>query len=229
MAFIKKKIIYWSFVILYCFLVLSIGQVCLYKFVNPPMTNHMAYKVIQKKICNTLYSKPNYEWRDMKAISAHIQKAVLASEDQRFFDHYGFDFIELENAIRSYVETHYVRGASTISMQTARTVFLWPDRSLLRKALEAYYTVLIEISWGKERILEMYLNTVDWGPGVVGIEAASKRYFSIHANELNSEQASLMASILPRPHKWSPVSPDDHVIYRQKKIIKAMKQMPLAD
>ncbi|MGE5841599.1 MAG: biosynthetic peptidoglycan transglycosylase, partial [Deltaproteobacteria bacterium] len=115
----------------------------------------------------------------------------------------------------------------TITMQAARTVFLWPGRSPARKALEAYYTVLIEVLWSKKRILEIYLNTVDWGENTVGAEMASKRYFQSSSSALTAEQAALLAAILPSPHHWSPERPTEYVKERQRRILEDMKKMPL--
>ena len=175
----------------------------------------------------TRYYQPNKLWRPLKDISPHLRKAVLAGEDQRFLSHHGFDFIELNQVIKEMALKNGGRGASTISMQTARTVFLWPKRSWLRKAGEAYYTVLIEILWSKERTLEIYLNTVDWGSGLMGAEAASRKYFHRSSGRIFRHQAALLAAILPNPDKWSPTNPSTWVLMRQKRILKDMKGMPL--
>ena len=167
------------------------------------------------------------EWRPLNEIAPHIRKAVLAGEDQRFLSHNGFDFSEINEAMRDMVARKGFRGASTISMQTARTVFLWPARSLCRKILEAYYTVLIEIFWSKERILEIYLNTVDWGKGIMGIEAASRAYFHISSARVSQRQAALLAAILPSPHRWSPTNPNHYVLKRQGRILRDIRKMPL--
>lgn len=166
-------------------------------------------------------------WKPLRDISPDIRKAVLASEDQRFLSHHGFDFSEMNQAIRDIVLKRGWRGASTITMQAARTVFLWPERSWLRKSAEAYYTVLIEIFWSKERILEIYLNTVDWGPSVVGVEAASRKYFHVSCCCLSRSQAASLAAILPSPHKWSPINQGTEVLKRRNRILKDMEKMPL--
>ena len=167
------------------------------------------------------------EWRPLNEIAPHIRRAVLAGEDQRFLSHNGFDFTEINEAMRDMVSKKGFRGASTISMQTARTVFLWPARSLWRKILEAYYTVLLEIFWTKERILEIYLNTVDWGKGIMGVEAASRTYFHISSAHVSRSQAALLVAILPSPHRWSPSNPSSYVLKRQRRIIRDIKKMPL--
>ena len=135
--------------------------------------------------------------------------------------------MELDKAIRDLIKSRRIRGASTITMQVARTVFLWHGRvDWLRKITEAYYTVLIEMFWSKKRILEIYLNTVDWGSGIMGAEAASRKYFRVSADQLTPSQAALMAAILPSPHKWSPNKPSRYVSARQKRIMKDMAKMP---
>jgi monofunctional biosynthetic peptidoglycan transglycosylase len=220
----------WALKVLLLSILLGIGltvlQVGLLRYVDPPLTANMAWRRVRSVVSSGGYHRLRYEWRDFEVISPHLRKAVLAGEDQRFPSHHGFDFVELENAVRDAVRAGQVRGASTITMQAARTVFLWPDRTLLRKALEAYYTVLMELFWDKRRILEIYLNTVDWGGGVMGAEAASRKYFGIGCHRLTSHQAALLAAILPNPHRWSPVRPGRRVLERQQRILRDMPHMP---
>jgi monofunctional biosynthetic peptidoglycan transglycosylase len=186
----------------------------------------MAWNWIRAKVIMQPYSRPAFHWRAMKDISPHMVRAVMAGEDQRFLNHYGFDFIELKWALRDLLSIRRLRGASTISMQAARTVFLWPERSWSRKVAEAYYTLLIEIMWSKRRIMEVYLNTVDWGPGIMGVDAASRKYFRRPSDEVTPGQSALLAAILPNPHRWSPNNPNPYVRERQKKILQDMKKMP---
>jgi len=160
-------------------------------------------------------------------MSSYLKKAVLAAEDQRFLSHHGFDFTELNQAVRDLLTAERTRGASTISMQVARTVFLWRGRSWFRKIAEAYYTVLIELMWSKERILEVYLNTVHWGKGIMGAEAASRKYFRTSSANITPSQAALLAAILPNPTKWTPIKPSKYVRERQKEIMRQMVWMPL--
>jgi monofunctional biosynthetic peptidoglycan transglycosylase len=141
--------------------------------------------------------------------------------------HHGFDFREIKLAITDIITRKGFRGASTISMQTARSLFLPSSRTLTRKVAEAWYTILIELVWNKKRILEMYLNTVDWGRANVGAQAAARAYFSCDAKGLTAKQAALLTAILPSPHKWSTVSPTPHVRQRQARILKQMKNMPV--
>lgn len=207
------------------FLVFSILQVLILRIVDPPTTMRMAFKRAGIKLGMEDGPMPFYQWRPLKKISSNLARAVLAAEDQRFWSHRGFDFIEMSEALQDRAAGEPLRGASTISMQTARTLFLWQSRSWLRKSLEAYYTVLIELLWGKGRILEIYLNTVDWGTGFVGAEAAAKGYFGKTAATLDPEEGALLAAILPSPHSWSPVNPSSYVRERQKKILKDMRSM----
>ena len=161
----------------------------------------------------------------MEQMSPYVKKAVLAAEDQRFLTHNGFDLIELNEAIKDMAMGKGYRGASTITMQMARTVFLWPARTWMRKGLEAYYTALLEIFLSKERILEVYLNTVDWGEGIRGIEAAARAYFHVSPTHVSRAQAALLAAILPSPHRWSPTKPNARVLGRQRRILNDMNKM----
>jgi monofunctional glycosyltransferase len=208
-------------------LVLSILQVVVLRFANPPFTGTMISNWVADTLAGREAQWPDPEWRPLRKISPHLRRAVLAGEDQRFTTHNGFDFVEMNQALQDVLTGGRVRGASTISMQVARTVFLWPGRSLVRKSLEAYYTVLIEVFWSKKRILEVYLNTVDWGEDVVGAEMASKKYFRTNASYLAAEQAALLAAVLPSPHHWSPEHPTEYVRERQRRILDDMRKMPL--
>jgi monofunctional biosynthetic peptidoglycan transglycosylase len=148
-----------------------------------------------------------------------MQKAVLKAEDYRFFEHNGFDFEAIEKAMK-YNKTHKnIKGASTISQQTAKNVFLWPSRDWVRKGLEAYFTVLIEFVWPKERIMEVYLNVIEMGPGVYGVEAAAQKYFRRSAKNISPSQASLIAAVLPNPRRFRIERPSNYIVRRQQKIL----------
>ena len=204
----------------------SVLEVTLLTVVDPRFTVMSAWQWI----CHTAGGEeeaPRMEWRPIEKISPYVRRAVLAGEDQRFLSHWGFDFTEIGEAVKDMASRRGFRGASTISMQTARTVFLWPSRSLLRKGLEAYYTLLIELFWGKERILEVYLNTVDWGEGIMGIEMASQHYFHVSSAHLSRREAAILAAVLPSPHRWSPIDPGPYTLKRQERILKDMMSMPL--
>lgn len=228
----KKRDLYNRFLrflvkIVFLLFFISLLQVFILRFINPPTTVPILLIRAKNLLSSKYYVIPKFEWRSIRHISPNLIRAVLASEDQRFMYHNGFDFREINRAVRELLIERRVRGASTITMQMARSVFLWKTRSIPRKLAEAYYTVLIEFVMPKVRILELYLNTVDWGYGVVGAEAASKKYFHKSASELSVREAALMAAILPSPHAWSPVNPNIHVLERQKRIMKDMNRMHL--
>jgi len=226
-----KKFLGWClrlFLKLICLLiVLTVAQVTILRYMNPPFTAGMVWIQIKNKVSIKQNIVPQYYWRPLKDISPSVIKAVLAGEDQRFMEHHGFDFTEINQAVRDIRLGKRTRGASTITMQVARSLFLWPGRSLLRKGAEAYYTLLVEGFLTKVRILELYLNVVDWGTGVVGAEAASQKYFHKSAADIDSSQAAGMAAILPNPHIWSPINPNNQVRERRDRIIRDMEKMHL--
>jgi len=207
--------------------VITALQILLLRFINPPFTLHTGSRWLHSKATGKPFHWPSQAWRNLEDISPELVQAVLAGEDQRFFRHHGFDFIEIDQAFRELLRDKRIRGASTISMQVARTVFLWPDRNWPRKLAEAYYTVMIETLWNKKRILEVYLNTVDWGTGIIGAEAAARKYFGKASNRITLPEAALLAAILPSPHKWSPIEPTETVRLRQERIMRDVKGMRL--
>jgi monofunctional biosynthetic peptidoglycan transglycosylase len=212
---------------LFLLILFTISQVLLLRFFNPPFTARTAWTWFENRLDLAHDDRPLYDWRQLKRISPHLRRAVLAGEDQRFLSHHGFDLIELNEAFWDILSERGTRGASTISMQAARTVFLWRGRSWSRKMFEAYYTILIEFFWSKERILEIYLNTVDWGEGIMGAEAASRTYFHRSSSRITASQAALLAAILPNPRRWSPVHPSGFVEERRQRIMRDMPKMPL--
>lgn len=163
-----------------------------------------------------------YQWRDASRISEHLLLAVIAAEDQRFPEHWGFDFDAIEKAVAHNEKGGSVRGASTISQQTAKNLFLWPGRSYLRKGLEAALTVLLETLWTKRRILEVYANVAEMGPGIYGAEAAARAYFGKAAADLTREEAALLAAVLPDPKHRRPDRPSPAVVARQRWILGQM-------
>ncbi len=168
-------------------------------------------------------------WVPIEQIAKTMQNAVIRAEDDKFFHHHGFDFDAIEKAVK-YNKTHKKqKGASTISQQTAKNVFLWPSRNWLRKGMEVYFTILIEIFWSKERILEVYLNVIELGPGVYGVEAASQKYFHKKAKALSKSQASLIAAVLPNPIKLKIDKPSAYVLRRQSKIMGRSSQEATSD
>ncbi|GHB00415.1 monofunctional biosynthetic peptidoglycan transglycosylase [Modicisalibacter luteus] len=166
-----------------------------------------------------------HDWTPWERLSDQAKLAVIAAEDQKFPQHYGFDFDQMRKALMAWRSGDNLRGASTISQQTAKNLFLWTGRNWLRKALEAWFTVLIELLWPKERILEVYLNIAEWDNGVFGLEAAAQHYFGVSASELNTTQASRLAAILPNPREWSASRPSSYVLQRSQWIQRQMRQL----
>lgn len=200
------------------FFISSFAIVLLFRFVPVPVTPLMVIRSIGSVFDKNLIGIQK-DWVPLDEISLTAQAAVLKAEDYRFFEHNGFDFYAIEKAY-AYNKKHRSRkkGASTITQQTAKNLFLWPSRSWLRKGLEAYFTVLIEATWPKERIMEVYLNIIEIGPGVYGVEAASQKYFKRKAKNLSSSQSALIAAVLPNPKKMRIDRPSSYVLERQRKI-----------
>jgi monofunctional biosynthetic peptidoglycan transglycosylase len=197
--------------VLCLFVGLPLALVTVYRFVPPPVTILMIQRSLEGKgISRT--------WRPLDQMSPALIRSVIAAEDAGFCSHRGFDFVAMQEAWAHNERSDRVRGGSTISQQTAKNVFLWPQRSYLRKGLEAGFTVLIEVGWGKHRILEVYLNTIEWGPGIYGAEAAARRNFGVGADRLTQAQAARLAAILPSPLKWRAARPGPYVKRRSGRI-----------
>lgn len=185
-------------------LVFSILWVVAYRFVPVPLTWPMARDAFDGKHVDR-------HWVPLAAISPAVPRAAIGAEDARFCEHNGFDFDAMEAAAARNAAGKRLRGGSTISQQTAKNAFLWPGRSYVRKGLEAYFTILIEMIWGKPRIMEVYLNIAEMGPGVYGVDAAARHYFQVPASQLTPQQASRIAAILPQPIKRDAAAPGRYV------------------
>jgi len=166
-----------------------------------------------------------HHWVPLDSMSIYMPVAVMASEDQRFLTHSGFDFIEIDKAMEERRSGKRYRGGSTISQQTAKNVFLWPKASWLRKGLEAYFTVLIELVWGKERIMEVYLNSIEMGDGIYGAEAVAQQHFRRTAKTLTRPNCALIAATLPNPLKYNSKDPSSYVLKRQTAIMRQMRHI----
>ncbi|OTQ72337.1 MULTISPECIES: monofunctional biosynthetic peptidoglycan transglycosylase [unclassified Gilliamella] len=188
------------------FVLVSVFIILLMRWVNP----FGSMLMVERKIAHWNISQQR-TWKDWDQISDNIKIAVIAAEDQNFADHWGFDFKAINRALIYNQKNRKIRGASTITQQVAKNIFLWPSRSWIRKGIESWFTVWIELIWSKQRTLEIYLNSVEWGEGIFGIEAASRHYFNVSASQLTPYQASLLAATLPNPRKWSPANPDDKI------------------
>ncbi|WP_242919409.1 monofunctional biosynthetic peptidoglycan transglycosylase [Pontibacter liquoris] len=205
---------------------LSIVWVLLYRWVSPPATLHMIKRRAEAGAAQKGEPAIKYKFVSLEEMSPQLPLAVVTSEDQLFLIHHGFDFHAIWDAFkRNQDNKKKIRGGSTISQQVAKNVFLWHGRSYLRKAVEAYFTMLIEVLWGKERILEVYLNIAEMGDGVFGVEAASQKYYRKPAKALGRQEAALLAAVLPNPIKYSVRNPSAFVRGRRSRIARAMGRL----
>lgn len=217
-----KKLIRLVFKIFLWFFGISLFFVILFKFVPVPVTPLMIIRAIEnKKVGNEMVC--SHEWVPLERISINLQKAVIASEDGTFLSHNGFDFNAIQKAMQNNEKGKKLKGGSTISQQTAKNIFLWQGRSYLRKGLEAYFTVLIELVWGKERIMEVYLNSIEMGDGVYGAQAASEHWYRKSASDLTKIEAAGIAAILPNPRKYKASNSSSYINSRKRSIVKRMR------
>lgn len=216
-----KKILLWTKKALKWFFILSILSVIIFRFVPVPITPLMITRCIDQKIAGKEMTL-SHDWEPIENISPNLQKAVIASEDGTFLTHYGFDFGAMNKAFKGNLKGKRIKGGSTISQQTVKNVFLWQGRSYVRKILEAYFTVLIEIFWSKERIMEVYLNSIEMGEGVYGAQAASQHWFRTDAKNLSKLQAASIAAILPNPRKFTATNSSGFIERRKSRILKHM-------
>lgn len=205
--------------------VLSVGCVLSLRWLNPPYSAFMAEAQIAAWLGRDSTYALRHTWVDLDRISPNLPLAVVASEDQKFPEHWGFDVEAIEKAYALNQHHHRVHGASTISQQVAKNMFLWSGRSYFRKGLEAYFTLLIETCWPKRRILEIYLNIAQFGHGIYGAEAAAQHFFHESAARLNRGDAALLAAVLPSPEHLSPVAPSRYVEQRREWILRQMQSL----
>lgn len=224
----KKKIFKWIKRIVIFFFLFTIFQVLLFKFVPVYYTPLMVWNNAVQ-----LFSSDKIEfqhkWVPLDQISPKLPLAVVASEDNLFIDHSGFDFNQIEVAMKEAEKGKRQRGASTISQQTAKNVFLWQGKSYIRKGLEVYYTTLIELIWGKERIMEAYLNSIEMGQNIYGAEAVAQAHFSKSAKKLTAGECALIAASLPNPKKFNSGKPSSYLLKRQAKILDLMNKVKPVD
>lgn len=221
-----KKVLRLLTRIVLAFFIISILSTLLFRFIPVPATPLMIIRYFEMED-----GKIDKDWKSLEEISPNLPLAVVTAEDQKFEEHFGFDLDAIEKAVK-YNEKHKgkkVKGASTISQQTAKNVFLWPGRSWMRKGLEVYFTFLIEILWSKERIMEMYLNVIEMGPGVYGAEAAAQYYFSKPAAKLTKSESATIAAILPNPIRWSASKPTRYIIKKRNWILRHMGKIELKE
>jgi monofunctional biosynthetic peptidoglycan transglycosylase len=196
------------------FVILSVGSTILFRWIPVPLTPLMVIRCVEQKSDGKSMTL-KHDWVSIEEISPKLQLAVVCSEDQNYLNHYGFDWGAIEKALKSNESGKKIRGGSTISQQTAKNVFLWPGRSYIRKAFEAYFTLLIETFWSKERIMEVYLNSIEMGNGVYGAEAAAQYWFKKSAVKLNKDECAAIASILPNPLKYVANPPSNYILKRK--------------
>lgn len=206
------------------FFAISILLVIVFKWVPVPFTPLMAIRAVENK-WEGKDAVLSHDWVPLEEISPNLQKAVIASEDGNFLNHYGFDFQAMQKAFKNNQKGKRIKGGSTISQQTAKNVFLWQGRSYLRKGLEAYFTVLIELIWGKERIMEVYLNSIEMGKGVYGAEEAAKHWYRKSAVNLTKREAAGIAAILPNPLKYKATNSSSYIERRKDKILRNMRHV----
>ncbi len=221
--FLLFKIFKYIFIF---FFTSSILAVIAYRWIPVYITPLMVIRCVQ----HAGSGKPiaiHHKWVQLKNISPYLPVAVMSSEDQNFLHHHGFDFGAIQDAAIEKIKGERSRGGSTISQQTAKNVFLWPTSSWVRKGFEAYFTVLIEFFWSKQRIMEVYLNSIEMGPNIYGAEAVAKWHFGCTAIELRRSDCALIAATLPNPIRFSSLSPSKYMRKRQKQIEHQMRLIPL--
>lgn len=214
-----KRLLRFLFKVLFLFLGTTLLWVVLYRYVPVPYTPLMAIRYFESDTSFEL----KHEWKPIEEISKQLQLAVICAEDQSFLNHNGFDYKAIEKAYKSNQKGKRIKGGSTISQQTAKNIFLWPERSWLRKGLEVYFTFLIEQLWSKERILEVYLNSIEMGNGIFGAEAASAFWFHKKAKNLNQHEAASIAAILPNPRKFRAAPRTKYIESRKTWIVNQMR------
>lgn len=211
---ILRKILGIIWRIILGFVILSVLSVIIFRWVPVPITPLMVIRCIEQK-SDGKPMKMEHDWIPFEKISPKLQLAVVCSEDQNYLKHFGFDWGAIEKAMKENEEGKRVRGASTITQQTAKNVFLWPGRSYIRKGFEVWFTVLIEVFWSKERIMEVYLNSIEMGYGVYGAEAASQYWYKKKAEKLTKDEAAGIAAVLPNPRKYKANPPTNYIIKRK--------------
>lgn len=216
-----QRLLFWLKRLVLFFFLTTLLMVVLYSFLRVPVTPLMLIRWGEG-----LFGEKGVgihkTWKPIDQISSNMVQAVVASEDNRFESHFGFDLEAIEKARKHNEKSRRKHGASTITQQTAKNVFLWPGRTWVRKGLEVYFTVLVEVFWSKERIMEVYLNVIEMGPGIYGAEAAAQKYFGHSAKKLTRAEAALIAAALPDPRRRNPARPSSYMKKRQGQILRNM-------
>lgn len=224
---IRKALSLLKRLVLFFFLS-TILAVIIYGIFPVPLTPLMVIRTVEQ-LGDGMKPTLVHDWKSRQNISNHLKRAVIASEDQRFYEHWGFDVVQIKKATKENKWRKRPRGASTISQQTAKNVFLWPKSSWVRKGLEVYFTGLIEVFWSKDRILEVYLNCMETGKGLYGAEAVAKKHFHTSAARLSAGQSALIAATLPNPRRFNSAYPSPYIKRRQGAILRQMRYIQLPD
>ena len=219
----RRRWLRWLIALPLAALVLSVVQVATLRFVDPPFSAFMFSRQLEAWAEGDWSFRIAHDWRDLDEISPYVPLAVIASEDQNFAEHFGFDLKAIERARKNNERGRKVRGGSTISQQTAKNLFLWSGRSWVRKGIEAWYTLLIETMWPKHRIVEVYVNVAEFGDGVYGAQAAARTFFGKDASKLSPAEAARMAAVLPSPRRYSIAKPGPYVQRRAQAIQRQMR------
>lgn len=214
----------WAGRILLWFVALTLASTFLLRFVPPPLTPLMVIRGIEGMSNGTGFVIRK-RWQPLGNISPSMVRAVIAAEDQKFLRHSGFDLQAISKAYAGNRAGKKQKGASTISQQTAKNVFLWPASSYFRKAIEVYFTLIIELLWDKERIIEVYLNVAEFGPGIYGVESAARIYYGKTARQLTTREAAMLAAILPAPRRWNAARPTAYLLQRRQWIMRQMRNV----
>lgn len=210
--------------VVFFFFISTVVVAIAYRFVRPPVTPLQLIRVAEQMVDGEKVAMKRH-WVKLDDISPNMARAVIAAEDNNFLKHHGLDFVAIKKAQKLNKKRDRKMGASTISQQTAKNVFLWPDRTWVRKGLEVYFTGLIEIFWGKRRIMEVYLNVIEMGDGIYGVDMAAQHYFHKPASDLNRSEAAMIAAVLPNPRRWNPAAPTSYIQRRQQSILRVMGQV----
>ena len=222
---VAARLLKWLLVVLLAWVLITVMPVLLLRWLRPLTSAFILEAEAEAWAAQDHGYRTDFKWVSLEQISPHAAIAVIASEDQLFPFHAGFDFDSIREAVRESERGRRLRGASTISQQVAKNLFLWPGHSFVRKGLEAYFTVLIEGLWPKERILEMYLNVAQFGNGIYGVQAAAERFWHKPARRLSSEEAALLAAVLPNPLRLRADRPSRYLLSRRDWILDQMRML----
>ena len=218
---VSKRLLRWAGFAVLAVLLVTWSPVLLLRWLEPPVTAFMLYQ----KQAGSQRAGYRYEWTDWRDLGTSIALAVMAAEDQRFPEHHGFDLGAIQDALIGRLDGKTLRGASTITQQVAKNLFLWPGRSFIRKGIEAYFAALIEMTWSKQRILEVYLNIAEFGPSIYGVRAASRIYFGKYPAQLTDAESALLAAVLPNPKQLHADRPSAYVRKRQDWIMEHSERL----